>query len=73
MPCPAGVDIPGNFAHLNNAVLYDDIEGTRFSFQSFMPPASRAANCTGCGRCEELCPQGIVVRAMLQEVTARLA
>lgn len=68
MPCPFGVDIPGNFIHLNNASIYGDVERTKNIYNDFVKGEKRASNCRECGKCEEVCPQHINIRDMLKEV-----
>jgi predicted aldo/keto reductase-like oxidoreductase len=60
MPCPNGVDIPGNFALLNNAAMYNSYEDARRRYGR-MPEGSRASACIQCRECEELCPQDILI------------
>ena len=73
MPCPAGVDIPSNFAILNNYSM----ENSRI--QQFMlrrkyrslansadkvdkeKPNGNASVCINCGKCLEKCPQSIEI------------
>ncbi len=60
MPCPNGVDIPGNFAQYNTAALYDELEGARNWYQK-ADAATLASACIQCRECEELCPQEIPI------------
>ncbi len=71
LPCPAGVDIPGCFALFNNAHILDDVATNRIFYKVHIGPAQKASNCTGCGRCEQACPQGLPIRPLLKE-TAQL-
>lgn len=71
MPCPAGVNIPGCFTMFNNAHMMDDVPTFRTSYNIQIGPAHKASNCVECGKCEGLCPQGILIRDMLKE-TVRL-
>ncbi len=68
MPCPVGVNIPGSFAHLNNASIFEDVEGTKKQYNIFIKDEQRASKCIECGKCEEVCPQQIPIRDMLKEV-----
>lgn len=72
MPCPTGVDIPENFSMLNEASMYEDVEGYKKTYAMFMPQDKKAVNCIECGICEEKCPQNIEIRSMLKEVTKTL-
>jgi predicted aldo/keto reductase-like oxidoreductase len=67
MPCPAGIDIPGCIRPLNNARLYDDVEGARAAYAKV---AVKASSCTQCGSCEERCPQSIPIPDVLEQAVA---
>jgi len=60
MPCPNGVDIPGNFAQYNTAALYDELEGARGWYEK-ANAATLASACIQCRVCEEHCPQEIPI------------
>ena len=67
MPCPHGVDIPGNFKIYN----YDRVYGLRdwaHGQYGNMDPSKRADCCTECGECEPKCPNEIPIREQLQMV-----
>ena len=72
LPCPSGVDIPANFAQLNNVFIYGDKNFPRFFYHHILKEQQRASNCDECGTCEDLCPQHIPVREMLKEVVREL-
>jgi uncharacterized protein len=67
MPCPAGVDIPGNFRMLNNAAMFGKNDVTKMDYK-YMSQNQRAASCQKCGECEEKCPQQIPIMEKLEEV-----
>jgi predicted aldo/keto reductase-like oxidoreductase len=85
MPCPQGVNIPQNFACLNNLFL----EKSRFrrimtrkSYRKLQSknrkvsnsnPNGNAALCTGCGICIEKCPQNIHIPQELKKVKKEFA
>jgi hypothetical protein len=71
MPCQAGVNIPGCFTLFNNAHILEDVPTNRIFYDVHIGPSQKASNCIECGQCEEACPQGLPIRAMLKE-TARL-
>jgi len=73
MPCPNGVNIPGNFEYFNYARLYDDVPGGKFRYMVFLKEEERSANCIACGICEGMCPQNIAISERMPEVTALLA
>jgi uncharacterized protein len=73
MPCPNGLNIPGNFEVFNYAHLYDDVPGARFRYQVFLTEEQRSQGCIDCGSCEGLCPQRIAISEWMPKVTAFLA
>jgi predicted aldo/keto reductase-like oxidoreductase len=72
MPCPNGVNIPGNFEFYNYAHLYDDVITARFRYQAMMREAQRSTSCIDCDICEELCPQKISISDWMVKVSALL-
>jgi hypothetical protein len=42
--------------------MYDDERGARNMYRIATNRSEWACNCTGCGRCEERCPQDIAIR-----------
>ncbi len=74
MPCPKGVDIPGNFYYYN--LMYMETKnGARFAFAQNMglrEAPGFATQCIGCGKCEKHCPQHIEIRKMLKEADKHL-
>jgi predicted aldo/keto reductase-like oxidoreductase len=84
MPCPSGVNIPQNFAILNNVSMED--RGLRRwqvkrSYKKLVrrtdrldkdDPNGSAVLCTECGRCATKCPQGIDIPTELKKVEAAL-
>ncbi len=73
MPCPNGVNIPGNFEFFNYAHLFDDVAGARFRYQVFLTEEQRSGSCIDCGVCAELCPQKIPISEWMPKVSALLA
>jgi predicted aldo/keto reductase-like oxidoreductase len=61
MPCPNGVDIPRNFAVLNEAVMYNQFASAQRAYNNRIPEDARASACIQCRQCEELCPQSIEI------------
>ena len=73
MPCPAGVDIPGNFAIWNRYGMYNNPRDVAFAWNGFaMRPEAKAKNCVECGQCEEKCPQKIPIREDLKKLQKEL-
>lgn len=84
MPCPHGVNIPQNFALLNNYSI-DDSRIRRFQTRrayrrlaggppglDLDNPNGNASVCTECGICVEKCPQEINIPVELESVNAIL-
>ena len=69
-PCMAGVEIPECFSAYNDAFIYRDTAGAKFSYDAFTGSGGDASQCQECGVCESLCPQKILIRERLKEVEA---
>ena len=63
--CPAGIPIPDVFACLNDK-RQDQGEPDK-AYAAF---ENKASACVGCGQCENVCPQHLQIRDLLQEVAA---
>ncbi len=72
LPCPEGVNIPRIFSIFNDRTMYEDIRGAGNMYRMAINCSEWACNCTGCGRCEELCPQQIRIREWLQKCHSEL-
>jgi hypothetical protein len=86
MPCPAGVDIPQNFAYLNYKSIGADSGFKSRLIQMFITRNyrrlakscevgkkqnnGRASLCTKCGACLSKCPQKIMIPQQLERVKA---
>ncbi len=70
MPCPYGVDIPGNFAIFNEYLLSGDEDVAREKYAA-LEEGSRASDCIECGTCEPKCPQEIAIISELERVHAK--
>lgn len=68
MPCPAGVNIPGNFGIWNVYGMYENKAASKRSGRFGLKESEKAANCVKCGKCEEVCPQKIPIREMLEKL-----
>jgi hypothetical protein len=64
MPCPYGVDIPGNFSALNYQRVYGLKEEARKTYARL---SSQARYCMACGACRSKCPQKIDIVRQLKE------
>jgi len=74
LPCPNGVFIPRIFALYNEACMFNEPGVPRFRYRgpTGLKPEQRADQCSECGACEELCPQGIPVAQWLKKAHALL-
>jgi len=74
MPCPEGVDIPGNFQLYNAAEVFGGNQrGLNRNLYRQLSPERRAESCVACGACEEKCPQSIAISEELKKVHAAFA
>jgi predicted aldo/keto reductase-like oxidoreductase len=67
MPCPNGVNIPGNFAVFNEGVMYDVMPEMRRRY-THIEEGARASACIQCRECESKCPQNIEISAWMPYV-----
>lgn len=68
MPCPAGVNIPGNFKVWNNYHMYRTYGHVKGAWENELKEEEKAKNCIKCGKCEALCPQKLSIRDNLVQV-----
>ncbi len=74
MPCPMHVDIPGTFAAYNRQAAEGRFSALKdyFMCTGVRKDYTGPANCIGCGKCEQHCPQHIEIRKELQNAKAAL-
>lgn len=72
MPCPEGVDIPGNFAIWNEGHMYDIPDKAKKAFKEKQETGAGADKCIECGKCEQVCPQAIKIREDLKALMEEL-
>lgn len=72
--CPMEIGISGSFTAMNYLTLYGDLKVAKEqeSWLVGMHGRKKASECVKCGQCEEVCPQHIKIRDMLEVVTAKL-
>ena len=68
MPCPAGVNIPGNFRAWNTYHMYQNYNVVKHSWEKGLGDEKQAKNCVKCGKCEKVCPQNLHIREDLVKV-----
>ena len=71
MPCALGVNIPWIFSIWNGYGIYENRGHTNWEY-SCVGEGSRPHNCTECGKCNKLCPQGIDIIEDLKKVSAQM-
>jgi predicted aldo/keto reductase-like oxidoreductase len=72
MPCPAGVNIPGNFNYYNDFHVFSLPEARQSTlrlYNNLITHGERPSACIECGQCEEKCPQKIAIIPELKKVT----
>lgn len=72
--CPMEIGISGSFTAMNMYTLYSDMAGAKHQEGWLVGGHGRkkAAECIKCGKCEEVCPQHISIRAELEKVSKTL-
>lgn len=86
MPCPFGVDIPGNFAYFNKCLLEGNVPASRQSegyararqnflgdFAKSVAEKQQSSHCTACGHCVPLCPQHIKIPDQMKRINQLVA
>lgn len=66
MPCPFGIDIPGNFKLWNEYGMLGLKDTAKRRYTNLGD--AQAEFCKKCGKCEKLCPQSIQIREDLKQV-----
>ena len=64
-PCPEGVNIPGIFSLYNEYYVSNKNDEVKRKYWEHITPESQAKRCKRCGKCEELCPQHLEIREIL--------
>lgn len=72
LPCPNGVDIPGNLELFNYSQTYNDVVSAQIRYKVLFTDAQRAGSCTSCGSCEPLCPQKLEIPQWMAKVSVLL-
>jgi predicted aldo/keto reductase-like oxidoreductase len=61
MPCPHGVDIPGNFRIFNHHSMYKNDKYTNWAYSNLEKKDASGDVCVDCGECLPKCPQQIEI------------
>lgn len=68
MPCPNGVNIPGNFRLYNETVMFEDKEDGKGIYRWFESQKTSASFCVECGKCLGKCPQKLDIPSLLKKI-----
>ncbi len=66
--CPKKILIPDLFACINNKNIWKNWSGGYF-YNIHTQNNGKAKDCIGCGKCEQICPQQLPIRQLLQDVS----
>lgn len=71
MPCPFGVDIPGNFSLYNKAIQNQTIKNKSFAadYNNTFKVEERASQCVDCEACLPKCPQQIRIPNQMRRIS----
>jgi hypothetical protein len=65
MPCPEGVNIPEVISLYNEYFMKGQNDEVKKKYWEHITPESQAKRCARCGKCEEVCPQKLTIRDVL--------
>ena len=66
--CPQGIPIPDLFACMNTKKQFHDWNSDYYYHDVRTKNASKASDCLKCGQCEDICPQHLNIRDLLEDV-----
>jgi len=69
--CPEGIVIPEILDSFNREILYNSPESAKGGYRWNTRFGGKASACIQCGKCEEVCPQGIKIIEHLKEAAAK--
>lgn len=72
MPCPHGVDIPGNFRIFNHHAMYQNDRHATWATSQLKEQDAFADQCIDCGECLPKCPQHIEIPDSLADFVTYL-
>ena len=68
--CPKHISIPDLFATMNTKKIYNDWNADYYYHQVHTVNHGKASDCIKCGKCEQVCPQHLHIRELLESVAA---
>jgi hypothetical protein len=69
MPCPNGVNIPGNISNYNTANVFNRYKKSKEWYDK-MDANNRATACVSCGMCESKCPQQLEISSIMENIAS---
>ena len=66
--CPQHISIPDLFATMNIKQIYHDWNADYYYNVVHTAPGRKASDCIKCGKCEQVCPQHLPIRQLLEDV-----
>ncbi|GAG39567.1 unnamed protein product, partial [marine sediment metagenome] len=70
LPCPHGINIPGNFSAMNTLKVHGLADLARRQYKRLKD--GKASECAHCGECAGKCPQDIEIEKRLEEAAEAL-
>lgn len=69
--CPEHIAIPDLFAGMNKKKVYKGWDAKRY-YKNVTKEKGKASDCVKCGQCEEICPQKLPIRELLETVVREM-
>lgn len=70
--CPKQIAIPDIFTVMNARQIHQDRNAEREYRDVHTSLGHRASDCIKCGKCEEICPQHLPIRELLEDICKRI-
>lgn len=67
--CPKHISIPDLFSCMNAKELHDDWNSDYYYENVYTKNNGKAKDCVKCGKCEQICPQHLPIRELLEDVS----